>query len=128
MPLRQFWVDFDVHSLTAKQTSLSSEYSFISLLTQQQLLSPSQRLNAVTQKKLPLYVTAGCTVQLVSMHDDLRCWLKLVASANPDISKGEVAELSPLGLAMLGKGVGEQVKLHIPGIDIHFLITDILGD
>ncbi|HBN88170.1 MAG TPA: GreA/GreB family elongation factor [Rheinheimera sp.] len=128
MPLRQFWADFDVHSVTAKQTSLSSEYSFISALTQQKSLNPPKRLNAVAQKKLPLYVTTGCTVQLVSMHDDLRCWLKLVASANPDISKGEVAELSPLGLAMLGKGVGEQVKLHIPGIDIHFLITDILGD
>lgn len=62
------------------------------------------------------------------MHDELRCWLKLVASANPDISKGELAELSPLGLAMLGKGIGEQVKLNIPGINIHFLITDILGD
>lgn len=34
MPLRQFWVDFDVHSVTAKQTSLSSECSFLSALTQ----------------------------------------------------------------------------------------------
>lgn len=128
MPLRQFWVDFDVHSVTAKQTSLSSECSFLSALTQHPPLNPPKRLHAVVQKKLPLYVSAGCTVQLISMHDELRCWLKLVASANPDISKGELAELSPLGLAMLGKGIGEQVKLNIPGINIHFLITDILGD
>jgi transcription elongation GreA/GreB family factor len=128
MLLRQFWADPGLLNVTARQTLLPSGHAPISPVIQQQSLSRPARLRAAAQKNVALHAAAGCTVQLVSMQDELRCCFKLVTNPDPDISKGELSELSPLGQAMLGKGIGEQVKLKIPGVNVHFLITDILGD
>lgn len=70
-------------------------------------------------------VQVGCTIKVISMPDGLHCGFKLVANTEPDLNKGELCQYSPLGQALLGKRPGEQVRLTLPGVAVHFLITDI---
>jgi transcription elongation factor GreA len=50
---------------------------------------------------------------------------RIVGSAEADPSDGRVSNESPLGRALMGRGVGEGVTVSAPGGEIHFEIVSI---
>lgn len=128
MLLHLFWEETEMLRLTRQHTLLPTGY--MPVAPQPAVLSAAKptRLTATAHKKIALQAIPGCSVQVISLQDGLRYRFSLVTHAHPDISQGELCQHSPLGQAMLGKRVGQQVKLNLPGVRVHFIITDILNE
>jgi transcription elongation factor GreA len=60
-------------------------------------------------------VGLGSTVVVHDVDKDERVTYKLVTSEESDISKGQISTSSPIGRGLLGKKVGDEVKIQIPG-------------
>ncbi len=60
-------------------------------------------------------VSIGSTVTVVEQGDDLKEVYMIVGKAEADPAKGKISNESPLGAALLGKKLGDTVKLQTPG-------------
>lgn len=60
-------------------------------------------------------VGLGSTVQVLDLNKDEEVSYKLVASEESDVSKGLISTNSPIGRGLLGKQVGDEVNIPIPG-------------
>ena len=60
-------------------------------------------------------VGLGSTVVVLDMIKDEQIRYKLVTSEDVDVSKGLISTSSPIGRGLLGKQVGDSVKINIPG-------------
>lgn len=86
-------------------------------------LSECPKKRALAGKRLR--ATLGCSVQLVALEDGSKRWLKLT-KATTNLGQGELAVISPLGRAILGKSAGDRVQLQLGNRQLRFLITDLL--
>jgi transcription elongation factor GreA len=59
-------------------------------------------------------VGLGSTVVVLDTLKDTRIRYKLVTSEDVDVSKGLISTVSPIGRGLLGKRVGDEVKILIP--------------
>ena len=60
-------------------------------------------------------VIFGTTVTLCNLQTDEEVVYRVVSDYEADIKKGLLSYSSPLGKAVIGKEVGEEVKLNAPG-------------
>ena len=60
-------------------------------------------------------VGLGSTVVVLDIDKEERIRYKLVTSEDVDVSKGLISTSSPIGRGLLGKQVGDSVKIQIPG-------------
>jgi transcription elongation factor GreA len=60
-------------------------------------------------------VGLGSRVVVLDLHKDQEIAYKLVTSEEADASKGWISTSSPIGKGLLGKEVGDTVKVQIPG-------------
>ncbi len=60
-------------------------------------------------------VGLGSTVLVLDTTKDIKVTYKLVTSEDVDVSKGMISTSSPIGRGLLGKHVGDTVKIQIPG-------------
>jgi len=60
-------------------------------------------------------VGLGSTVIVLDTLKDEKIVYKLVTSEDVDVSKGLISTSSPIGRGLLGKQVGDTVKITIPG-------------
>jgi len=84
-----------------------------------QLAQPKQRLavfSMVDLTKIPHdRVGLGSTVLVFDSTKDEEIQYKLVTSEEADATKGLISTSSPIGRGLLGKQVGDEVKITIPG-------------
>ncbi len=59
-------------------------------------------------------VGLGSQVVVLDLHKDQEITYKLVTSEEADASKGWISTGSPIGRALLGKEVGDAVKVQLP--------------
>jgi len=59
-------------------------------------------------------VGLGSTVVVLDLVKDVKVHYKLVTSEDVDVSKGMISTSSPIGRGLLGKQVGDTVKIQIP--------------
>ena len=59
-------------------------------------------------------VGLGSTVIVLDVDKDERIKYKLVTSEEVDVSKGRISTSSPIGRGLLGKKVGDAVRIQIP--------------
>jgi transcription elongation factor GreA len=59
-------------------------------------------------------VGLGSTVHVLDSAKDERIQYKLVTSEEVDVSKGMISTSSPIGRGLLGKRVGDSIKIQIP--------------
>jgi transcription elongation factor GreA len=59
-------------------------------------------------------VGLGSTVVVLDIDKDERIRYKLVTSEDVDTAKGMISTSSPIGRGLLGKRVGDQVRIQIP--------------
>ena len=80
-----------------------------------QLRSRLRELSMIDMSRLPRdRVGLGSTVVVLDSRKDEEVTYKLVTSEEADVAKGRISTTSPIGRALLGKQVGDSVKVQIP--------------
>jgi transcription elongation factor GreA len=60
-------------------------------------------------------VGLGSIVEVLDIDKDEKVRYKLVTSEDVDVAKGLISTSSPIGKGLLGKKVGDTVKIQLPG-------------
>ena len=80
-----------------------------------QLRARLRELSMIDLSRLPHdRVGLGSTVVVLDTRKDEEITYKLVTSEEADVAKGQISTTSPIGRALLGKRVGDEVKFQIP--------------
>ena len=70
-------------------------------------------------------ISIGCTVELLDIEFDETLEYKIVGSTEAKSLQGMISNESPLGKALMGAKVGEEVKVEAPAGDISYRILSI---
>jgi len=71
-------------------------------------------------------VGLGSSVLVLDVNKDEKIRYKLVTSEDVDVSKGMISTSSPIGRGLLGKHVGDTVKIQIPGGSRELEIVELI--
>jgi transcription elongation factor GreA len=81
-----------------------------------QLQSRLREFSMVDVAKIPRdRVGLGSQVVVLDIDKDEKATYNLVTSEEADVTKGKISTSSPIGKGLLGKKVGDTVKIQIPG-------------
>ena len=81
-----------------------------------QLRARLRELSMIDMSKIPHdRVGLGSIVVVLDTIKDEQIRYKLVTSEDVDVAKGLISTSSPIGRGLLGKQVGDSVKIQIPG-------------
>jgi transcription elongation factor GreA len=81
-----------------------------------QLRSRLRELSMIDFSRIPRdRVGLGSSVTVLDVHKEEELVYQLVTSEEADVAKGKISTSSPIGRGLLGKKVGDTVKVHIPG-------------
>jgi transcription elongation factor GreA len=81
-----------------------------------QLNARLRELSMIDMSKIPHdRVGLGSTVVVLDLDKDEKIRYKLVTSEDVDAKNGMISTTSPIGRGLLGKKVGDSVKIQIPG-------------
>ena len=70
-------------------------------------------------------VMFGCTVVLQNLSTEDEVKYQLVGPDESDVSQGRISVSSPLGKAMIGKEVGDEIVVQTPGGQRRYELIDI---
>jgi transcription elongation factor GreA len=75
-----------------------------------------RELSMVDMTKIPRdRVGLGSQVVVLDVHKDEEITYSLVTSEEADVAAGKISTSSPIGKGLLGKQVGDTVRIQIPG-------------
>lgn len=81
-----------------------------------QLRARLRELSMIDVSRIPRdRVGLGSSVKVLDHAKDEEITYELVTSEEADVAKGRISTTSPIGRALLGKQVGDEVKVQIPG-------------
>lgn len=81
-----------------------------------QLHARLRDVSMIDMSKIPHdRVGLGSTVVVLDVDKDEKIRYKLVTSEDVDAAKGMISTSSPIGRGLLGKNVGDSVRIQIPG-------------
>jgi len=81
-----------------------------------QLRARLRELSMVDMSRIPKdRVGLGSTVTVLDLDKDEQITYQLLTSEEADVAQGRISTTSPIGRALLGKQVGDTVKVVIPG-------------
>jgi transcription elongation factor GreA len=81
-----------------------------------QLHARLRDISMIDMSKIPRdRVGLGSTVVVLDVVKDEHIRYKLVTSEDVDVAKGLISTSSPIGRGLLGKQVGDSVRIQIPG-------------
>jgi len=70
-------------------------------------------------------VAFGATVKLANMTTDEEVQYRIVGADEADLTKGSISITSPLARSLLGKEVGDEVKMRMPGGDRMYEVLEV---
>ena len=70
-------------------------------------------------------INIGCTVTLLNLGTDTEKVIRLVGSSETNSLAGNISIEAPLGQALVGKGIDDEVTVHAPIGDIRYRIMMI---
>ena len=92
-----------------------------------QLHARLRDLSMIDMSKIPHdRVGLGSTVTVLDLDKDEKVKYKLVTSEEVDVAKGMISTSSPIGRGLLGKQVGDSVRITIPGGTREMEIIDLV--
>ena len=65
-------------------------------------------------------ISIGCNVKILDIEFDEELEYKIVGSTEANSLKGKISNESPVGKALLGKQVGDIVKVETPGLNTKY--------
>src|ERR1700720_3921566 len=81
-----------------------------------QLRGRLRELSMVDMSRIPRdRVGLGSSVTVLDLQKEAEITYKLVTSEQADVAKGQISTTSPIGKGLLGKQVGDTIKIQIPG-------------
>jgi transcription elongation factor GreA len=81
-----------------------------------QLRARLRELSMIDMNRIPRdRVGLGSTVVVLDSKKDEEITYKLVTSEDADVANGKISTTSPIGRGLLGKQVGDTVRVEIPG-------------
>src|SRR6202047_3772595 len=81
-----------------------------------QLRARLRELSMIDFSRIPRdRVGLGSSVKVLDLTKEEEITYKLVTSEQADVAKGQISTTSPIGKGLLGKQVGDTVKVLIPG-------------
>ncbi len=81
-----------------------------------QLRARLRMLSMVDMSRIPHdRVGLGSSVTVLDLNKDEEITYQLLTSEEADVAQGRISTTSPIGKALLGKQVGDTVKVLIPG-------------
>ena len=81
-----------------------------------QLRARLRELSMIDMSRIPRdRVGLGSSVTVLDLTKDEEITYQLVTSEEADVAQGRISTTSPIGKALLGKQVGDTVKVQIPG-------------
>ena len=92
-----------------------------------QLATRLREISMIDMSKIPHdRVGLGSLVTVLDVDKDEKIKYKLVTSEDVDVAKGLISTSSPIGRGLLGKQVGDTVKIQIPGGSRELEIVDLV--
>jgi transcription elongation factor GreA len=92
-----------------------------------QLYARMRDISMIDMSKIPHdRVGLGSTVVVLDIDKDEQIRYKLVTSEDVDVAKGMISTSSPIGRGLLGKQVGDSVKIQIPGGSREMEIVELI--
>ena len=92
-----------------------------------QLYARMRDISMIDMSKIPHdRVGLGSTVVVLDIDKDEQVRYKLVTSEDVDVAKGMISTSSPIGRGLLGKQVGDTVKIQIPGGSREMEIVELI--
>ena len=92
-----------------------------------QLHARLREVSMIDMSKIPHdKVGLGSTVLVLDLRKEEEIRYKLVTSEDVDVAKGMISTSSPIGRGLLGKIVGDTVKIQIPGGVRHLEIMELI--
>ena len=70
-------------------------------------------------------ISIGCNVKILDIEFDEELEYKIVGSTEANSLKGKISNESPVGKALLGKQVGDIVKVETPGGEFEYKVLSI---
>ncbi len=71
-------------------------------------------------------VGVGCKVKLKDLDFDALEEYSIVSSNEADITQNKISDESPVGAAVIGKGIGDKISVSVPsGVVINYEIIEI---
>ena len=70
-------------------------------------------------------ISIGCNVKILDIEFDEELEYKIVGSTEANSLKGKISNESPVGKALLGKQVGDIVKVETPGGEFAYKVLSI---
>ena len=70
-------------------------------------------------------ISIGCNVKILDIEFDEELEYKIVGSTEANSLKGKISNESPVGKALLGKQVGDIVKVETPGGEFVYKVLSI---
>jgi transcription elongation factor GreA len=81
-----------------------------------QLRGRLRELSMVDMSRIPRdRAGLGSSVTVLDLQKEAEITYQLVTSEEADVAKGRISTTSPIGRGLIGKKVGETVKVQIPG-------------
>jgi transcription elongation factor GreA len=81
-----------------------------------QLRSRLRELSMIDMSRIPRdRVGLGSSVTVLDLQKEEEITYQLVTSEEADVAQGRISTTSPIGRGLLGKQVGDTVKVQIPG-------------
>lgn len=70
-------------------------------------------------------VIFGCTVDIINLETDETKQYKIVGDDEADIKQGKISYQSPIARALIGKQVGDTVRVVTPGGEVEYEIDQV---
>ncbi len=70
-------------------------------------------------------VAFGATVKLANADTEEECTYRILGADEADLAKGSISITSPLARSLIGKQVGDEVKVRMPGGERTYEVLDI---
>lgn len=70
-------------------------------------------------------ISVGCKVRILDLEYDEELEYKIVGSTEANSLKGKISNESPLGRALLGSRVGDEVKVEAPVGELTYRVLEI---
>ncbi|MCK6535632.1 MAG: transcription elongation factor GreA [Polyangiaceae bacterium] len=70
-------------------------------------------------------VRFGATVKLLNVENDEESTYQIIGADEADLNQGTISISAPLARALIGKEVGDEVKVQLPGGARHYEIVSV---
>lgn len=116
--------EFGDLSENAEYTEAKNQQAFVEgrILTIENILSKAK---IIEEDGYNDKVTIGSKVKLLNLVDNSIVEYHIVSSPEVNVKENKISDESPIGKALIGAGIGEEIRVRVPKGEVAFKILEI---